>query len=239
MAAAELMLAAGVGILRTMPAPDTDAVAAFRERTRALGAPWDEGQDYGAYLRSLDPADARHLAVLHAATGLFRGAGYTAFDAQAEDPALRTPPAEPAQAALAAPYAHATAPLRRLVDRFVLALCHAHAIGAPAPAWVRSALPELPALMADSSRRASAASRTAADLVEAAALESRVGAELEGIAVREAKDGTEVWLLDPAVSLRVPGSVPAGTRVRVRIEGVDRASGAITAAGVDWPHSSR
>ena len=104
---------------------------------------------------------------------------------------------------------------------------------------VRSALPELPALMADSSRRASAASRTAADLVEAAALESRVGAELEGIAVREAKDGTEVWLLDPAVSLRVPGSVPAGTRVRVRIEGVDRASGAITAAGVDWPHSSR
>ena len=25
----------------------------------------------------------------------------------------------------------------------------------------------------------------------------------------------------------------------VRIEGVDRASGAITAAGVDWPHSSR
>ena len=239
MAAAELMLAAGVGILRTMPAPDTDAVAAFRERTRALGAPWDEGQDYGAYLRSLDPADARHLAVLHAATGLFRGAGYTVFDAQAEDPALRTPPAEPAQAALAAPYAHATAPLRRLVDRFVLALCHAHAIGAPAPAWVRSALPALPALMADSSRRASAASRTAADLVEAAALESRVGAELEGIAVREAKDGTEVWLLDPAVSLRVPGSVPAGTRVRVRIEGVDRASGAITAAGVDWPHSSR
>ena len=132
MAAAELMLAAGVGILRTMPAPDTDAVAAFRERTRALGAPWDEGQDYGAYLRSLDPADARHLAALHAATGLFRGAGYTAFDAQAEDPALRTPPDEPAQAALAAPYAHATAPLRRLVDRFVLALCHAHASGAPA-----------------------------------------------------------------------------------------------------------
>ena len=54
MAAAELMLAAGVGILRTMPAPDAEAVAAFRERTRALGAPWDEGQDYGAYLRSLD-----------------------------------------------------------------------------------------------------------------------------------------------------------------------------------------
>ena len=27
--------------------------------------------------------------------------------------------------------------------------------------------------------------------------------------------------------------------LRVRIEGVDRASGAITAAGVDWPHSSR
>ena len=51
-----------------------DAVAAFRERTRALGAPWNEDQDYGAYLRSLDPADARHLAGLfaaHAAVTLF------------------------------------------------------------------------------------------------------------------------------------------------------------------------
>ena len=38
MAAAELMLAAGVGILRTMPAPDADAIAAFRERTHAPGA---------------------------------------------------------------------------------------------------------------------------------------------------------------------------------------------------------
>lgn len=239
MAAARLMLEAGVGILRTMPAPEEEAVAAFRSRTRALGAPWEEDQDYGAYLRALDPADPRHLAVLHAATALFRGAGYTAFDAAAEDPALRTPPEDPEQAALAAPYAHATAPLRRLVDRFVLALCHAHATGAPVPEWVRRALPELPALMSASSRRASAADRAATDLVEAAALEDHLGCEREGIAVREVKDGMEVWLLEPAVSLRVPGQVRAGTRVVVRIDAVDRSSGEVTASGVDWPHSSR
>ena len=239
MAAARLMLEAGVGILRTMPAPDAEAVAAFRSRTGALGAPWEEGQDYGAYLRTLDPADPGHLAVLHEATSLFRGAGYTAFDAHAEDPELRTPPSEPEQAALAAPYAHATAPLRRLVDRFVLALCHAHATGATAPEWARAALPELPALMTESSRRTSAADRAATDLVEAAALQDHVGAELEGIAVRGVKGGAEVWLLDPAVTLRVPGEAEPGTRVRVRIEGVDRASGEVTASGVDWPHSSR
>jgi hypothetical protein len=66
-----------------------------------------------------------------------------------------------------------------------------------------------------------------------------VGAELEGIAVRGVKGGAEVWLLDPAVTLRVPGEAEPGTRVRVRIEGVDRASGEVTASGVDWPHSSR
>ena len=38
---------------------------------------------------------------------------------------------------------------------------------------------------------------------------------------------------------QVPVPQPGAGEVRVRIEGVDRASGAITAAGVDWPHSSR
>ena len=40
MAAAELMLEARVGILRTMPAPDAERIAAFRAQTEALGRPW-------------------------------------------------------------------------------------------------------------------------------------------------------------------------------------------------------
>ncbi|MCK6095981.1 RNB domain-containing ribonuclease [Micrococcus sp. EYE_162] len=239
MEAARIMLDGGVGVLRTMPAPDAEAVAAFRARTRALGHPWEEGADYGAYLRTVDPREPRHLAVLHAATSLFRGAGYTAFDAEAEDPALRALPADPEQAALAAPYAHATAPLRRLVDRFVLAVCHALVSGAPVPAWARRALPELPALMQDAGRRASAADRAAGDLVEAAELSEHVGAELEGVVVRSGGESADVQLAQPPVAVRVPAAAEPGTRVRIRIDAVDVASGKVTASGVDWPHSSR
>ena len=239
MAAAEIMLQAGVGILRTMPAADEEAVDAFRARTRALGLPWEPGTDYGTYLRSVDPADPRGLAVMHAATSLFRGAGYTAFDARAEDPALRTPPEDPGQAALAAPYAHATAPLRRLVDRFVLVLCHAHVTGAEPPAWARAALPELPALMAESGRRASAADRAAGELVEAAVLAEHVGAVLTGSAVRSTERGTDVQVTEPPVALRVPGRAEPGTDVSVRIDAVDVATGTVTASGVDWPDSTR
>ena len=74
---------------------------------------------------SLDPATPAHLAVLHESTVLFRGAGYTAFDG--------APPEPRVHAAVAAPYAHVTAPLRRLVDRFGLEVCASLTAGVPVP----------------------------------------------------------------------------------------------------------
>ena len=58
------------------------------------------------------------------------------------------------QAAVAYPYAHVTAPLRRLVDRFGVVGCEALSRGAEVPEWVREALPTLPEIMAASDRRA-------------------------------------------------------------------------------------
>ncbi|MFP3590130.1 hypothetical protein SCB29_41955, partial [Paraburkholderia sp. SIMBA_055] len=78
-------------------------------------------------------------AVMQAATALFRGAGYEAFDGEV--------PEQTVQSAIAAPYSHATAPLRRLVDRFVLAICEAEANGTEIPGWAREALPQLPKIM--------------------------------------------------------------------------------------------
>ncbi|MDF2507770.1 MAG: ribonuclease, partial [Microbacterium sp.] len=75
MAAASLMLDAGIGILRTMPEPDAAAFDAFRHQTEALGRPWKTGT-YGEYLRELDRRDPMTLPVLEAAASLFRGAGY-------------------------------------------------------------------------------------------------------------------------------------------------------------------
>ena len=95
MAAATFMLDGKVGVLRTMPAPDEETIARFRRQVDALGVPWEPDLQYGEYLRTLDPSKTQHLAVIHAAASLFRGAGYTAFDGEL--------PADTTQAAVAVP----------------------------------------------------------------------------------------------------------------------------------------
>ena len=210
MAAADLMMRAGVGILRTMPAPDADAVRRFRRASRALGVEWAEGTPYGEFLRTLDRTNPRHLALIHEATALFRGAGYTPFDGEV--------PADPEHAAVAAPYAHVTAPLRRLVDRFGLAVCEAVSNGREVPAWAREALPTLPEAMAASDRMASAVERGCADAVEAAALEDRVGEEFDAMVVDQREQGRAVvQVQEPAVLANATGYHELGTRVRVRL----------------------
>ncbi|WP_258066597.1 ribonuclease catalytic domain-containing protein [Rathayibacter sp. AY1F6] len=217
MAAATMMLDAGVGILRTMPEADPATVAAFRSRAAALGVPWPEEEAYGAYLRRLDTDDPAQLAIMYAAASLFRGAGYTAFDG--------APPEHPAQAALAAPYAHVTAPLRRLVDRFGLAVCLAVSRGGTIPSQLREALPLLPPLLAASDRRAGAASRAATAIVEAAVLRGREGASFSGIVVSSARTRSSVQLLDPEITVDVPAPLTPGARVVVVLESVDVATG--------------
>lgn len=217
MAAASMMLDAGIGVLRTMPPADDDTVAAFRARTAALGVPWAEDEPYGAYLRRLDTADPAQLAVMYAAASLFRGAGYTAF--------AGTPPGQSAQAALAAPYAHVTAPLRRLVDRFGLAVCLAISTGADVPAWLREALPIVPELMAASDRRAGAATRAATAIVEAAVLRGREGGVFAGVVVSASRTRASVQLLDPEITVDVPSPLTPGARVDVVLVSVDVATG--------------
>ncbi|HTL41310.1 MAG TPA: RNB domain-containing ribonuclease [Pseudolysinimonas sp.] len=226
MAAAQMMLDGGVGILRTMPPADEGAVAKFRRQTRALGVPWPEGQRYGDYLRTLDGTLPTHLAILHAAASLFRGAGYTPFDG--------APPTETLQAAVGAPYAHVTAPLRRLVDRFGLVICEAHSTGADVPAWAREALPELPKIMARSSNTANRLDRMTLDAVEAALLAPRIGAEFDavvlsagGMSGSNKNDGGTVQLTDPAVEGVCDGHLEPGTDVRVRLVQADIATGTI------------
>lgn len=211
MAAAEIMLRGGVGILRTMPPAAADDVAAFRGRTRALGLPWAEGTAYGDYLRTL-PQTPASRAVREAAAGLFRGAGYLAFDGQVPDAAAAT------QAAIGAPYAHTTAPLRRLVDRWVLVICEALANGRDVPAWARKSLGELPASMGASSQRASRLVSGALDRVEAAVLADRIGNEFDALVLSVRGDSARIQLLDPPVetSLADARAVP-GTVVRVRV----------------------
>nr|MDQ3936459.1 RNB domain-containing ribonuclease [Actinomycetota bacterium] len=77
MAAADLMLRAGVGILRTQPSPEPRAFDRLRQQARALRVEWPAGMTYPEFVRTLDPGDPQHAALMHEATGLGHGAGYT------------------------------------------------------------------------------------------------------------------------------------------------------------------
>jgi exoribonuclease R len=221
MAAAEIMLAARVGILRTMPKPAPERVEAFRTQTRALGRPWHESTSYGEYLRGLDRDDPAALAVLQAAGGLFRGAGYVAMDGDV--------PADPEQSALAAPYAHVTAPLRRLVDRWGLVVCEALVAGREVPAWARETLHELPPLMGASSQRASRLDAASVALVEAAVLSDRVGDRFTVTVLDVRGENAVIQLTEPAVTASCPASAGtrAGTTLDVVLEHADIRAGEV------------
>jgi len=219
MEAARIMLEGKVGILRTMPAPDEETLAKFRRQVASLGCPWPENQNYGEYLRALDHSDPRALAAIHAAASLFRGAGYTAFDGEL--------PEETTQAAVAAPYAHATAPLRRLVDRFVLVACEAIIAGRDVPNWVREALPELPKIMARTSSLASQLERSSVNAIEAAVLSTRVGDEFDATVVSERTDGGIIQITEPVITARIAGNVTAGSTIRARLVAAEIATGTV------------
>nr|WSX52120.1 RNB domain-containing ribonuclease [Streptomyces sp. NBC_00974] len=220
MAAAELMVAAGTGILRTLPTAPDGAVGRLRRAAKALRIEWPHHVPYAELVRSLDPRRPDHAAFLQDCTSLLRGAGYTVFTGgETPDPVLH--------AAVAAPYAHCTAPLRRLVDRYAGELCVAAVAGDGPPQWVLSALADLPEEMADGTRLANTAERESVDLVEAALLKDHVGETFEAMVIdvreREPLVGT-VHLEDPAVVGRIEatsGKLPLGDWIRVRLTEAD------------------
>jgi exoribonuclease R len=212
MCAARLMLDGRIGIVRTLPQADPRDVERLRLSAHALGVPWPVGATPADVIRDLDAANPTHAALLTDATSLLRGAAYVAFDGEVPPFAMHS--------AIAAPYAHTTAPLRRLVDRFVGETCLALSAGEPVPTWVRDALPELPGLMAGGDKHAAEFERGCLDLVEAALLTGRVGEVFEGaiVDVREDRDLGVVQLRDPAVRGRIEGvGLPLGEDVRVRV----------------------
>jgi exoribonuclease R len=229
MAAGAMMLDAGVGLLRTLPAPEPDALAAFARTAGRLGFPVDGGPDVravAALLAGLPQDTAPALALRRAATLLLRGAGYTAFDRSSG----AEPPADPGHGGIGAPYAHVTAPLRRLVDRFGTEVCLALHAGEELPAWLRAALPTLPDLMAASDATASKVDRACVDRTEAALLAGRIGEEFEVVVLRSGESGGgagEVYLADPPVLARCAGAPEAGTVPTVRLVEADPATGRI------------
>jgi exoribonuclease R len=212
-AAAGIMLAGGIGLLRTMPAAPAGALTRLRAAASALGIDWPDDESVGALLTRVDPGRPRDAAFVQQAAELMRGAAYTSFDG--------VPPKDPSHSAVAAPYAHVTAPLRRLADRYASGICLALHDGREVPAYVRAALPDLPATMARTDRTANTAERAAVDLVEATLLRDRVGERFEAAVLDVDERGGTVALADPAVRARCSGPLRLGDRARITLTQAD------------------
>lgn len=221
MVAAELMLEAGTGLLRTLPPPPAFVVRALGRCARGLGVDWPKRtDDYAAILAGLDPALPTHAALITQSARLFRGAGYVGF--AGERPELVE------QAAIGAPYAHVTAPLRRLGDRFALELALAAHGGRPPAGWAVEALDLLPGTLEEGARRQSALDRACVDFTEAMVLRDRVGQRFAVVVTEAEDDDLRVQFRDPAVLARARGEgLTAGEEAEVELVAVHPEEGRI------------
>ena len=221
MAAAGIMIEGKVGILRTLPQPDPESIAHLRETAASLKLAWPPERAYPAFIDALDPANPAQVAMLMACTRVLRGAGYTSFHG--------APPAQPMQSALAAEYTHATAPLRRLVDRYSGEVCVALCAGQATPDWALARLDGLPETMRAADRTAGEFEHATIDLLEAVVLSPRVGENFAAIVTNlengDARTGS-VMIHDPAIETRVHAGqdLPLGQQVTVKLLEADPAA---------------
>ena len=208
MAIAEALLAAGTGLFRVMPEVDERRARRLRHTAQAFGLDWHRDTTLSAFERSLPRDDPRASAFLLAVRRASGGASYAPYrDGD-----------RPWHAAVAATYAHATAPLRRLQDRYVIGAVLAIANGKEVPSEIEAAFAGLPEAMEAGEQRANRADRAALDLAEAVVLEGCVGQLFDAVVTDEDDRGVRIQITDPAIEARVDAHhVDPGDSVRVRL----------------------
>jgi exoribonuclease R len=219
MSAARIMLDGGIGLLRTLPAPSAEQVHALRRATAVLGIPWPDSVPPGDVIGSLDGSNPLDAAFLEDAVRLLRGAGYTPFDGEA--------PERREHGGVGAPYAHVTAPLRRLADRFATEVCLALHAGEPVPDWARSSLPDLPKAMGAADRKAAELARACAGAVSVFLLHGREGEAFRATVLQldPDRDRAVVVLHEPPVRAHcAPTGLVEGSVIDVRLVSADPAS---------------
>jgi exoribonuclease R len=227
MGCAEIMLYGEIGIVRTLPPPAHSAIARLRRTAAALQLAWPAELDYPGFVRSIDPNTPGGAAMLAACTSLLRGAGYVAFEGGV--------PEHIEHAALASEYAHTTAPLRRLVDRYAGEIAVALCADREVPDWVRARLRDLPGDMDKADQRAHQFDAAVLSMVEAGVLAGRVGDTFTGVITeiddRESGRGL-VMVREPAVEAPVTtvagGPLPLGVEVPVRLVAADPVTRSVT-----------
>ncbi len=186
LAVADALLAAGTGLFRIMPEPDRRAEQRVRHTARALGIDWPAEMNLRDFQRGLDSSSPKSAALLLAIRRAGGGASYVPYIAGQR----------PWHSAMAATYAHATAPLRRLADRYVVMAALAVANGQPVPDHVREAFPRLPTVMEHADDKASQIERAVIDLAETALLSGQVQRTFAAVVTDVDERGARIQLCD-------------------------------------------
>ncbi|MGV9826138.1 RNB domain-containing ribonuclease [Gordonia sp. NPDC003429] len=225
MCAGTIMRDAGVGLLRTLPPAAPEAVDDLAATATALGVTWPTGATPGQFLAGLPADTPQTLALMSHAASLMRGAGYLALPAGTGESRTQTPN-EMVHAAIGGVYAHVTAPLRRLGDRFATEVCLSVTAGEPVPDWVIRALPTMPKLLRSADSLGSAADRQSIDLAESVVLADRVGERFDAVVLAAATDTRPARIVidQPAIIAACEGSPAQASRLSVRLAAADPAT---------------
>lgn len=212
MAIADALYAHRTGLFRVMAEPDDAAVARLRQTAIAFGLNWPPMAPLAQFEATLDSADPKQAAFMLAVRRAGQGASYQPLQNGIV----------PWHAAVAATYAHATAPLRRLADRYVIRATLAIANGRPVPAVVTEAFEKLPAVMARADAIGGQIDRAVIDLAEAVMLQGKEGQTFAAVVTDADDRGARIQLRDlPVVTrLAMPGAEP-GDAITVRLTAID------------------
>jgi exoribonuclease R len=212
MAVADAMLAHHTGLFRVMSEPDDGKVERLRTTARALGLEWPAASSLRDYQKTLDPANPKQAALMLEIRRAGNGASYQPYQEGVV----------PWHGAMAATYAHATAPLRRLADRYVVRCTLAIANGQAVPLAVTEAFARLPKVMGRADGHASQISRAAIDLAEAVMLAGREGETFAATVTDLTDRGVRVQLADLPVVANVDASgLARGAELRLKLVSAD------------------
>jgi exoribonuclease R len=214
LAIADMLYRHKTGLFRVMPEPDERAIRRLRHSARALAVQWPKDMKLEDRERSLDPNVPNEAAFMLA----IRRAGTHASYAPYQEGEL------PWHSAMRATYVHATAPLRRLADRFVIDAAVAVANGRKVPSSVTARFERLPDVMNRADAKAAQVDAAVLELAEAGVLAGRAGETFSGTVTDIDDRGAQIQLADPAVITRVPmNGLAVGESVRLRLEEADPA----------------
>ncbi len=215
LAIADALFAHGTGLFRIMAEPDDWSIRRLRHSAKAFGIDWPKVMSLEDRQRSLDPNDPNQAAFMLAIRRAGAHATYAPFNARER----------PWHWAMRATYVHATAPLRRLADRYVTEAALAVANGLAVPAAVTAAFARLPDVMNRAESKSGQVDSAVLELAEAVVLTGRVGETFDGTVTDiDRKRGARIQICDPAIITRVPpDGLQIGAPVRLRLDEVEPA----------------